>query len=73
MTEKDDTTIKLKNGTNYYGWIKQLFNSLDDKDLLTEKEELSSDPDSTKNTQIKKKTTDYGHKKYPSGSFGRYP
>ena len=54
MTEKDES-IKLKTGTNYYGWLRQLNNLLDEKDLLTDKGTLvskSSDPTIKKKQRI---------------------
>ena len=53
MTEKEDS--KLKNGTNYYGWKKSLFNALDEKDLLNDKGELAEDSaDSDKQAKLAK-------------------
>jgi len=56
MAEKDENSIsKLKTGANYYGWLRQLNNLLDEKDLLTDKGTLvskSSDPTIQKKQRI---------------------
>ena len=41
--EKEEMIIKLKNGDCYYGWLRQLNNLLDEKNLLTAEGELLTD------------------------------
>ena len=41
MTDKEeDKSTKLKDGSNYHGWLRQVLNLLDEKDLLDDQGNL---------------------------------